>query len=237
GILWIAAEQGLFRRFPDGKVEHFTEKNGLPHPHVRDILKDADGTIWIATSVGLCRLASEIRAGESIVASVYTKQDGLLGETIFDLFRTSSGGLWLATPKGLSEFSPDAFPDGGHFINYTRKHGLSDASIRAIAEDHYGNLWIGSESGGAMKITRGGFVSYSEADGLEHSRIAAIGEDRNGELFVVSRSLHVDAFHIHRFDGRHFENIRVNLPANVVPTWGWNQLFVQDLLRQWWVPT
>ena len=237
GVLWIAAEQGLFRRFQDGRVEHFTEKDGLPHPDVRDILKDADGTIWLATSLGLCRLAADIREGEPVVDRVYKKEDGLLGESIFDLFRGSNGELWLATPKGLSQFSLAALPDGGHFINYTREHGLSDAGIRAIAEDRDGNLWLGSESGGAMKIARGGFISYSEADGLEHSRIAAIGEDRDGELFVVTRSLRVDTFHIHRFDGRNFENIRVNLPPNVIPTWGWNQLFVQDELKQWWVPT
>ena len=237
GVLWIGAEQGLFRRFRDGKVEHFTEKNGLPHPHVRDILKDSDGTIWIATGLGLCRLTSDARAGHSIAARAYSKKDGLLGEAIFDLVRLSNGQLWLATPKGLSEFSPEPLPDGSHFVNYTREHGLSDDSVRAIVEDRDGNLWCGSESGGAMKITRSGFTSYSEADGLEHSRIAALGEDRNGELFVVTRSSHVDGFHIHLFNGRRFENIRVNLPVNVVPTWGWNQLFVQDQSKQWWVPT
>lgn len=237
GVLWIGSEQGLFRRSRDGNVERFTKKDGLPHPHVRDILRDADGAIWIATGVGLCRLASDARAGQSIVARAYSKKDGLLGEAIFDLFRTSTGRLWLATVKGLSEFSPDPLPDGGHFLNYTREHGLNEDGVRAIIEDRDGNLWCGTESSGAMKITRSGFTSYSEADGLEHSRIAAIGEDRNGELFVVTRSLRVDAFHIHNFNGRRFENIRVNLPANVIPTWGWNQLFVQDELKQWWVPT
>ena len=237
GVLWIGAEQGLFRRFRDGRVERFGEKDGLPHAHVRAIVKDADGTIWIGTGVGLCRLAADVQAGNSIVARAYTKKDGLLGEAVFDLFRTSSGSLWLATPKGLAEFSPEPLPDGGYFINYTREHGLSDAGVRTIAEDHDGNLWIGSESGGAMKITRRGFTSYSEADGLEHGRIAALGEDRDGELFVVTRSLHIDTFHIHRFNGRRFENIRVNLPPDVVPTWGWNQLFVQDEAKQWWVPT
>ncbi len=237
GVLWIGSEQGLFRRFRDGRVEHFTEKDGLPHPHVRGLLKDTDGTIWAATARGLCRLRSDTTIGEPVVADVYTKKDGLVGEAIYDLLRTSSGRLWLATPKGLAEFSPNPLPDGGHFINYTREHGLSDTSVRAIAEDNAGNLWVGSESGGAMKITRRGFTSYSETDGLEYSRIAALGEDRDGGFFVVTRSLQVDAFHIHRFDGRRFENVRINLPANVFPTWGWNQLFVHDRSKEWWVPT
>jgi ligand-binding sensor domain-containing protein/two-component sensor histidine kinase len=237
GVLWVGTEQGLFRRFRDGNTERYTTTNGLPHPHVRDILKDPDGTVWVATGLGLCRLVSNVRSGESIVSALYTKKDGMLSENIYALFRTSSGWLWIATTIGLSEFSPDPLPGGGHFINYTREHGLEDAGLRSIAEDHDGNLWIGSESGGAMKITRRGFTSYSEADGLEHERIAAIGEDRNGELYVVTGSLRVPSYHIHRFDGRKFENIRVNLPPNVVPTWGWNQLFVHDRMQQWWVPT
>lgn len=237
GVLWIGAEQGLFRRFADGKAEHFTDRDGLPHPHVRDVLIDADGTVWVATGLGLCRLSADIRPTKSIVDRLYTKKDGMLSEGIENLFRTRSGWLWLGTNLGLSEFSPDARPDGSHFINYTREHGLSDVGIRTIVEDHDGNLWIGSESGGAMKITRRGFTSYSEADGLEHARIAAIGEDRNGELFVVTNSPKVPSYHIHRFDGRRFENIRVNLPAGVVPTWGWNQLFAHDRAKQWWVPT
>jgi ligand-binding sensor domain-containing protein/two-component sensor histidine kinase len=237
GVVWIGAEQGLFRRFADGKVEHFTEKDGLPHPDVSDVLIDPDGTIWVGTGLGLCRLRADVGAGEKIVERLYTKKDGLISERINNLFRTRSGWLWLGTPLGISEFTPEPRADGGHFINYTREHGLSDAGIRATVEDHDGNLWIGSESGGAMKITRRGFTSYAEADGLEHARIAAIGEDRNGELFIVTNSQQAPSYHIHRFDGRRFENIRVNLPADVVPTWGWNQLFVQDQAKQWWVPT
>lgn len=237
GVLWIGTEQGLFRRFSDGKVERFSTRDGLPHEHVRDILRDPDGTMWLATGLGLCRLVSNVRLGHPIVERVYTKKDGMLSEGINALFRTSGGLLWLATTLGISEFSPPPLPGGGHFINYSREHGLSDAGIRTITEDHDGNLWLGSESGGAMKITRSGFTSYSEADGLEVGRIAAVGEDRNGELFVITNSLNVPSFHIHRFDGRRFENIRVNLPTGVIPTWGWNQLFVHDSLQQWWVPT
>ena len=139
GALWIGSEHGLFRRFPDGKIESFSEKDGLPHPHIRDILKDSDGTIWLATGRGLCRLAADIRPGQPIVANLYTKKDGLLSDSVVALLRTSSGSLWLASPMGLSQFSPEPLPNGGHFVNYTRAHGLSDPELRALAEDHDGD--------------------------------------------------------------------------------------------------
>ncbi|HEX3248691.1 MAG TPA: two-component regulator propeller domain-containing protein [Pyrinomonadaceae bacterium] len=237
GVLWVGTESGLYRHYSDGRAERFTTKNGLPHDDIRDILRDKDGTVWIATGLGLCRLKPDIHAGDQIVSRLYTKKDGMLSENINALFRNSTGSLWIATTAGLSEFSPEPLPDGGYFINYTREHGLSDVGLRAITEDNYGNLWLGTESGGAMKVIRRGFTSYSEADGLELARIAAIGEDHNGELFVITNSLAVPSFHIHRFDGRRFKNIKVNLPAGVVPSWGWNQLFVEDRAQQWWVPT
>jgi ligand-binding sensor domain-containing protein/two-component sensor histidine kinase len=237
GVLWVATESGLFRRFADGRVERFTTKNGLPHDHVRDLLRDPDGTLWAATGLGLCRLKSDIHAGDSIVSRLYTKKDGMLSEDINSLFRNSTGWLWMTTRLGLSEFSPDRLPEGGHFINYTREHGLSDLGLRTIAEDLDGNLWLGTESGGAMKVIRRGFTSYSESDGLENGRIAAIGEDHTGELFIITGSLDVPSFHIHRFNGRRFKNIKVNLPAGVIPSWGWNQLFLEDRYQQWWVPT
>src|SRR6185503_13777393 len=47
----------------------------------------------------------------------------------------------------------------------------------------------------------------------------------------------VPAYYINRFDGRRFEKIRVNLPVGIVPTWGWDQILMQDRAGEWWVPT
>lgn len=104
----------------------------------------------------------------------------MLNENITGLYRTSSGWLWLATTFGLSEFSPDPLADGGQFINYTRQHGLSDAGLRSITEDDDGNLWLASESGGAMKVIRRGFTSTQKLMGwntnalLRSARIAVV---------------------------------------------------------------
>lgn len=237
GVVWMGSREGLYRRYRDGKVELFTTENGLPHNHIRDVLKDSDGTLWVATGLGLCRLVPEVRSGEKIVSYIYTKKDGLLSENIFSLHRTKTGWLWASTTLGVSEFSREVTPNGGHFLNYTREHGISDSAIRTITEDHDGNLWIGSESGGAMKVTRRGFISFSEADGLESGRIAALGESRQGEFYVITNSPTFPSYHIHLFDGRRFQNIKLNLPPTATPTWGWNQLFVEDSKQHWWVPT
>ena len=237
GAMWIGAATGLYRRLRDGTMQRFTTADGLPRNDIRTAYRDYDGTIWLGTNVGLIRLKNTIRPGESIVERLYTKNDGLLGESIYAILRASNGRLWVATSTGISEFSPEQNPDGGYFRNYTRDHGFSDSGVMAIAEDRDGNLWLGTESGGAMKVSRRGFVSYSQKDGLESDRIAAIAEDKDGQLYVVTGAASGPAFYLNHFDGRTFKKTRFNLPAGVQPTWGWDQILMQDRNREWWAPT
>ena len=88
-----------------------------------------------------------------------------------------------------------------------------------------------------MKVSRRGFVSYSQKDGLESGRIAAIAEDKDGQLYIVTGSASGPAFYLNYFDGRTFKKTRVNLPPGVIPTWGWDQILMQDRNREWWAPT
>ena len=237
GALWIGAATGVYRRLRDGTLQRFTTADGLPRNDIRCAYKDHDGTIWLGTNVGLIRLKTTIRPGESIVEKLYTKKDGLHGESIYSILRTSNGRLWVATSTGISEFSTEQLSSGGYFRNYTRDHGFSDSGVMAIAEDRDGNLWLGTESGGAMKVSRRGFVSYSQKDGLESGRIAAIAEDKDGQLYIVTGSASGPAFYLNYFDGRTFKKTRVNLPPGVIPTWGWDQILMQDRNREWWAPT
>ena len=172
GAIWIGTGTGLYRRFRDGAVQRFTTEHGLPQGGVRVAYKDTDGTVWIGTAAGLVQLARNPGPNNSIVARVYTTKDGLQGESIYSILRTSTGRLWVATSRGLSELSQVQLPNGQYFHNYSREHGFSDSGVHSLAEDQDGNLWLGTESGGVMKLTRHGFTTYSEADGLETGRIA-----------------------------------------------------------------
>ena len=233
GVMWFGTGSGLYRRFQDGRVEHFTSADGLPANGIRVAYRDSDGSLWLGTHVGLVHLVKNPQRGKSIVDRVYKKQDGLRSDSIYWINRTSDGRLWIATQRGLSEFVPES----GNFRSYASEHGISDFGIISIAEDPDKNLWLGTETSGALKITRRGFVSYTEIDGLEMRRIAKISEDRDGNFYVVTGSLNVPSFYVNRFDGQRFEKTRVNLPAGVQPTWGWDQILMQDRGGEWWAPT
>src|SRR5262249_388340 len=105
----------------------------------------------------------------------------------------------------------------------------------AAAEDGDGNLWIGTESSGAMKIARNGFTTYTLADGLNAFRIGSILEDRAGRLCTFGASS--EKLFIYLFDGERFRAVRPNLPENATITWGWYQICFQDREGGWWLST
>lgn len=234
GALWIATESGLYRRRPDGVVEQYTAKEGLPANGIgRALLEDQDGRIWVGTPYGLYQLVSDPQPHRTVVARFYTSKDGLLDKRITTLCQSSDGKLWVGTVSGISEFQPAKNKGGGGFQNYTPANGLSHAEVTALAEDHDHNLWIGTDVGGAMRLASNGFTTYNQADGLGGIFIGSIFEDRAGELCIIIGEGDLD-----RFDGRRFTAAPLTLPKGMSYWgWGWNQVMFQDSRGEWWMNT
>jgi ligand-binding sensor domain-containing protein len=140
GRLWIGGQtiKGLICR--DGsKLTTYTQENGLSSAHVRSLLEDDDGNIWIGTEHGLCCYDGKqfINFSE--------------GRRLKDLFHWDSvkdifDHLWFATRGGGIYRT-----DGQHFQWLTEEDGLSS------------NLVVGllPQTDGSMIICTGrGIVSY-----------------------------------------------------------------------------
>lgn len=126
GALWINASGGLYRRNPDGRVEHFTAAEGLPAEKLSSaMLEDRAGRIWVGTGMGLCQLVPQPALNAPAVARVYTTRDGLSGNFITALFQAADGRLWVGA-GGLSVSSPLDGQGAERFRGYTKSHGLSD---------------------------------------------------------------------------------------------------------------
>src|SRR6266496_1703657 len=235
GSTWIGATSGLYRRLPDGGVQRYTTKDGLPFNDVRALLEDRNGNLWVGTTQGLCRLVFQAGSRQVVVEKTYTTRNGLAHNWVTSILQTADGRLWIGTNGGLNEFTTSAHAGDQAFRSYTSAQGLNTNEIQSLAEDTEGQLWIGTESGGAMKLSRGGLASFTEADGLSDTRIASIFEDRAGELCILSKQS--GKLSIHRFDGNRFSAIRPNLSERINYGWGWNQLAFQDHTGEWWLPT
>jgi ligand-binding sensor domain-containing protein len=245
GALWIGTTNaGVIERLPDGRLRHYSTSQGLPSNYVTKLIEDRQGQLWAGTSNGLCLLADHPDNRGSIVSGTYpTTAFGLEPESIQSpgqlpnrnrqhtdtgyvtaIFESQAGRLWIGT-RGLTEF------DGMRFHSYGLANGLSGARILSLAEDADGNLWMGTEGAGALKLTSTGFISYTQADGPGLVHIYNILEDETGAVIAAS-----DNWRINRFDGSKFVGVRPALPPDSFVPWASTDVYL-DRERCWWVLT
>jgi ligand-binding sensor domain-containing protein len=179
--IWIAAPSGLYRLWPDGRRARYTEADGLPDAFLHDLLVDANGRLWVATRHhGFFRVEADASRAAPVVRDAADRAQGLPTGWMFQLYQGRDGRFWIGANTGLVERVPA--PNGGPptFRAWSRKNGLTFAEVTALEEDAAGNLWLGTNATGAMRLARNGLVTYDEADGLVG--VDALFEDAAGTL-------------------------------------------------------
>ncbi len=130
-FMWIGTANGLCRydghQFIVFKKESTPE---LPANEISSLLVDGDD-LWVGTWKGLCKI--------NTLTFRITNVD--LGENniIRTLYKTTDGIVWVGTSTGLIRLETDGY----RAYNTSNSH-LSHNTIRAIQEDSFGNLWIGT---------------------------------------------------------------------------------------------
>lgn len=181
GSLWVAAPRGLYRLWPDGSSARYTKRDGLPDDYFHNLLQDHDGHLWAGTRYGgFFQFAADSTHRPPVVVAAYSVREGMPSPWVFQLFETSNHRFWIASSAGLLEFFPNRDERGRWFISYSERNGLNYFDITALNEDLGGNLWLGTNSAGAMKLERDGFVTYAERDGLY--AVKSILMDRTGGI-------------------------------------------------------
>src|SRR6266851_4712217 len=209
GSLWIAAPSGLYRHWPDGSAARYTKREGLPNDYLQNLLEDHQGQLWVGTLLGgFFRLVTDATSAPPMVAVAYSVRDGLPANWVFQLFETSNHRFWVATGRGLVEFFPNGDEHGRRFRSYTTRNGLSYHDITALNEDLGGNLWLGTNTAGAMKLARNGFVTYDEQDAL--FQVSAIFEDRTGSVCFKGNVLGDERTSV--FEGAKLDPLNPNPP-------------------------
>lgn len=124
----------------------FTALSGFSDDMIFCMLKDRAGNVWVGTrDNGVDRWD-----GKSIVN--FNAQHGLTNANVSCLFEDSKGNIWLGSDARQGIQRGDAFCyDGKAFTNVTAGATLASHeggySVRSIAEDKDGYIWIGSRNG------------------------------------------------------------------------------------------
>ncbi|NIV35070.1 MAG: hypothetical protein GWN58_38130, partial [Anaerolineae bacterium] len=146
--------------------------HSLSHDHVKTLVEDAAGTLWVGTGHGL----NELERRKMQFRRHYHEEGDLASlsySEILSLEEDAQGILWIGTRMGLNKFdrSTRAF---GHFKRDSEMpSALSSNGVAAFQEDSRGFLWIGTAGGGLNRSTTvdtlTGFVHFDHREDDPHS--------------------------------------------------------------------
>ena len=227
GSLWLPMTTGLLRRLPGGEVEEYGEDDGLPFDNVLSVFELDDGTILAGVTGGIARFDPTADGASARPRWIPVPVEPPWW--VFAFLQDDDGALWVGTGEGLYKTST-SWADPRPYAHYTTANGMTQNQIAALARDREGNVWIGTESAGLMRLSRGGLTSWLEPEGLEETRIASIFETLDGTLFAYAGS------RLYPLRGGRFAPVELPLPVSS-RGWGWHQWILQDHLGDWWVPT
>lgn len=173
GVLWMVGT-GVLSRFANGKFTAYPKESLAPLESARVVYQDDQQQIWVAGVGGLVK-----RIGDKFVP-VLTAKD--LDGNIITAVLKGGAGLWLAGIKGLFLLQPD-----GRLKRFTTKDGLPDNVVRALYQDHAGNLWAGT-LGGLSRLQNGHFVGGDHEEKGDKDWVWSLFEDREGDLWAGMNS-------------------------------------------------
>ena len=161
----------------------------LDHNLVREIFKDSNGRIWIASEDGLTEFDVASKTFEKIpIPSIYTDRDVV---PIWDILEDDSGALLLSTDGGSLYYYHPVEGYLGNYGNYQNdENGLVSPIIRTVFKDNNGDFWIGHFPGGVSYYNTNNTLFEThrnfaiDSAGSIRNGVWSFAEDDLGNLWV-----------------------------------------------------
>lgn len=170
-----------------------------PIPNARFIVDNRDG-IWVYNMSGVLWRYKSGQAFETLElmpSSVLS----LISSERYDICHDSRDIIWIST-FGNGLFALD--PDTGRLNHFTTADGLPTNYLNCVTEDRSGEIWVGTDYSGAVKISLSNYpveVFYPAGAGSNDrsNAVRLIYQDsggrywfgtRDGELFICDSQFH-----------------------------------------------
>ncbi|HEX5755939.1 MAG TPA: ATP-binding protein [Arenimonas sp.] len=176
GRLWIGTSDGLYLREREGHVALAPWRDALAEGGVTAVLRDREGTRWIATRRGLDR------ERDGRVERVET------GTALLQAFEDHEGGLWFASSdRGLLRLPAGWRQFGALEWRRGEPDSLANTPVQGIADAGNGRLWLVGSSHTLERIDPGTgrserFLAGPEA--FPDRRLWSVLPRRDGSVWV-----------------------------------------------------
>lgn len=190
--LWIGYEWGGIDHVNEQGllIDHYDEKNTgntqLPHNRVRQIIKDADNRIWVATYNGL--LVIDKNGTRTIRKNQYSK---LPHNSVYSMFLDSHKSIWVGTWSGGLGYHSPYDSQFLHFNKDGNTGSMNSNVVSSFAEDGDGTIWIGTENGilNCFNRDQKSFTSHVlQRTNTGTSNIKCIVSDQHNRLWIGTLS-------------------------------------------------
>jgi ligand-binding sensor domain-containing protein/signal transduction histidine kinase len=154
-------------------MRSWQSQDGLPEETVQAFAQSADGYLWVGTSGGLLRFD-----GARFHLFSHESSPAFGENSVFCLLAARDGRLWIGTDgSGLIEWK------NGAFHTYPAAEGDTANFVRALAEDHNGQLWVATDDG--LFWAKNGHLERADKPlGLPVFNVHAVLEDREGRIWI-----------------------------------------------------
>ncbi|HZS46198.1 MAG TPA: two-component regulator propeller domain-containing protein, partial [Blastocatellia bacterium] len=220
GRIWIANADDLVEVFQNHLIIHPVPDKNLP---INAISETVGGDLLVATSKDVFEFAppddnSNKEHWETLSLSLPPQR-----ATIISMIADSKGAIWVGTWGGLIKY------ENQRESFFAGSQGLNDDGITSLAEDRERNLWIGTTSSGAYRLSDEGVVTYRGTGPLLLNSAALVLEGRNGQMYVSSLGQGV----------LKLSNGQLSLVpgSESVPFLNIGKRLLQDNRGDWWVGT
>lgn len=175
GDLWLGSEdEGVFVWQPsDSTILQLNEQKGLSKNHIRDLVEDRWGEVWVGTSGG----GVNRYFGQQFLH--FDKENGLDEAFVYAVEKDSIGQIWV------SEYDQGIYVYNGQQFQAISKDSVPFPFISyAIYAAENGEIWVGTERNGLIVFGRDTIKYVGRRAGLPIAPIRKITEDLNGRILV-----------------------------------------------------
>lgn len=178
--IWIGSDKGIVI-INDKDTLYITSENGLPDNHINDIIEDNEGNYWLGTrNSGLFKLlkGSLSKKSNYEFKPILTENINITG-----LLQDRDKKIWFST----QENGIYCIDKNNKITNINKNSGLKTNRINKIFKDRSGNLWLGTNEAGLIKMLNSAFTYFDNTPGLNQIVNSTL-EDNSGNFWFSTRN-------------------------------------------------